>query len=329
MTNFFSSLSSPTTPSGIGTPTDPQRTEPATPRTHPFLQLLVLVAAMLLMTLAAAAATMALAGLGVDTTGTAGLYLTQALSQIAIFMLPVLFIARRYYKDNRRGFYRIGEGRERIGAVATAVAVMLLLIPLNEWLTEWNDSWNLGTLGVHLRRLQDQTEAIVQQMLGTTSYAGLAVNLVVVALLPAVCEELFFRAGIQNLLQRWWDTPAAAGGHLRVGSHAAVIVGAVIFSLGHGELFSFVPRLLLGAALGYLYLASGSLLTNMAAHFANNALVVVLYWLSARGTIAFSPDEPMLLGWAPTLCCTLAAAALFAASFCFSGNTRPAPPADK
>ena len=72
---------------------------------------------------------------------------------------------------------------------------------------------------------------------------------------------------------------------------------------------------MLGALLGYLYVYGGSLLPNMMAHFVNNAILVVLYWLMARGVVDIDPEAPLQVDWALTALCTLAAIAVLAATF--------------
>ena len=53
----------------------------------------------------------------------------------------------------------------------------------------------------------------------------------------------------------------------------------------------------------------------MLAHFVNNAIVVVLYWLVARGVLDIDPDAPLNLGWTVVAVCSLAALTLFYAVF--------------
>lgn len=268
------------------------------------MQLLVLVALMLVMLLVSGGAMLAMPLAGVDATSASGLRWVQGITQVLTFMVPVLLVVLIYYRNEGRQFLKadFGGGKWMLGVAG--VAVMLLLVPLNEWLTEWNDGWNLGRVGELMRGLQDQTEGIVEQLLGTGSVGGLVANLLVVALIPAVSEELFFRCGVQNLLQRWFKNP-----------HWAVWVTAIVFSLGHGEIFSFMPRFVMGVALGYLYVCGGSMVPNMLAHFANNAIVVVLYWLVARGVLDIDPEAPVAFGTLLTVCCTLAALFLFWATF--------------
>lgn len=270
--------------------------------THPLMQLLVMLAMALGMLLISSIITAPL--MLIDATSRPIILVVQSLTQLLTFLVPVVLMTVIYYRTNMREYYRFNfSGRYWYYALAGAVAT-LLIIPAIDWLTTWNDSWNLGRLGELLRTLQDATEGIVESMMSTDSVLGLLGNLLVVALIPAVCEEVFFRAGIQNLLQKWVKNP-----------HLAIWLTAIIFSLGHGEVFSFMPRFVLGALLGYLYVYGGSLLPNMMAHFVNNALVVVLYWLVARGVIDIDPEAPLQVDWALTALCTLAAIAVLAVTF--------------
>lgn len=267
------------------------------------MQLMVMLALMLGMFIFSSVLTVLLKGI-FGMSGTSFILWAQAITQVLVFLVPVVLMTVIYYKGSAREYYRLRFGRREWLMALAAAVVTLLLVPANDWLTTWNDGWNLGLVGEKLRELQNQTEGMVEQMLSTDTVGGLLANLVVVALLPAVCEEVFFRAGIQNLLQRWFRNP-----------HVAIWLAAIIFSLGHGELFSFMPRFVLGALLGYLYVYGGSILVNSAAHFTNNVLVVLMYWLSARGVLPLDPSEPLTVGWLLTACCTLAAVGVLWVTF--------------
>lgn len=247
----------------------------------------------------------------------------QALSQVLMFALPALAVAWLYYREDQRRWLRLDvSGRRWLLALAGVVA-MLLLVPLTDWLTTWNDALHLPRA---LRPVEESLRAAGEQSQGMLESLMREVNpwlsLLCVALVPAVCEELFFRAGIQNLLQRWWSPLRADGTASAVGVHAAVWVTAALFSLAHFELFAFLPRLLLGALLGYLYVGGGSLLVNVAAHFVNNAIVVVAYWLASSRGLGFDPAAPLAIGWEVTLACTAAAVFLLVATFGKSLGTK-------
>ena len=68
-----------------------------------------------------------------------------------------------------------------------------------------------------------------------------------------------------------------------VNRHGAVWLAALVFSIMHFQPFGFIPRLLLGAFFGYLYMWSGSIWLSATAHAFNNSLVVIFTWLAHRG----------------------------------------------
>ena len=272
--------------------------------THPLLQLLVMVAFALGMMLFSSLLTALFVVAGVDVMGMPGSLWLQAVVQLLVFAVPAVAVAMMYHAGTWRQHIGLDFSGRQWRWAMIGVVILLLIYPVNEWLTAWNDGWNLGPIGDRLRQLQQSTEGLIEQFLSVDSVGGLLANLLVVALIPAVSEELFFRAGVQNQLMAWLRN-----------KHVAVLLTAVIFSLGHGEVFAFVPRFVLGALLGYMYVYSGSVVVNMTAHFVNNAIVVVVYWLAARGVIDMDLDAPMDFGWLLIVCCTIAAVALFCVSF--------------
>ena len=233
---------------------------------------------------------------------------SQLISQLLMFALPVvLFIL--FFEDDGRAFLKADfHGRSWYMALA-GVAMLLLLIPAIDLVTEWNKAWHFGagvggTIEELLRKLSEQSEHIIELFLTQTGVGNLLFNLVVVALVPAVCEELFFRCGVQQTLQQWFGN-----------RHWAVLVAAVIFSLAHFDVFGFVPRVILGVLLGYLYVYSGSLLVNVCVHFTNNAVIVVIYYLNTIGATSIDPENMPSIGWVWTALCVIAAVALFYVTF--------------
>jgi sodium transport system permease protein len=96
--------------------------------------------------------------------------------------------------------------------------------------------------------------------------------LVLLAVLPALCEELAFRgfilSGLRHLGHKWW----------------AIVLSAVFFGVAHGILQQSILATLLGVVLGYLAVQSGSLFPGIVFHMTHNGLLL----LSARMHIA--PD---------------------------------------
>ena len=92
--------------------------------------------------------------------------------------------------------------------------------------------------------------------------AGL-IYFISVAIAPAILEELTFRGVIMQSLRRFGDG-------------FAIIASGVLFSLCHGNLVQGIPTLLLGFAIGYFVIRTGSLLTGMLIHFVNNGMAVLM-----------------------------------------------------
>lgn len=236
---------------------------------------------------------------------------SQCVSQLLIFFLPaVLFVA--FYKDHAVSYLQLDfHGRKWVLA-GVAVVIFLLLVPINDWITWWNDQWDLGSLDAELRKLSNTSKSTVDKMLSLTTVGDLVLQFFVVALIPAVCEELFFRGALQQILRQWFGN-----------IHVAILVAALVFSVAHGDIYGLVPRFILGLLLGYLFYLSGSILVNICAHFFNNALIVVLYYLYHKGVLSTTPDTPLQMPWLTTLLCTLAAVALFALYFLSKGKKTP------
>lgn len=237
--------------------------------------------------------------------GTRSLFIVwNAITQVFTFGLPPVIVARMYYRDEVRSFLRFDvSGRYWLLGLA-GVVVLMLLMPLTDWLSVWNDGWHWSGMWEaverELRRVGEMSQTMVEL---TLRECHPLLSLLCVALVPAICEELFFRAGVQNLLQRWFKNV-----------HVAVWVTAALFSLAHGEVFVFLPRFLLGALLGYLYVGGGSLVVNVLVHFVNNAIVVILFWLATPES-GFDPMAPLGVGWTVTLACSLAAVMLMVVTF--------------
>lgn len=210
--------------------------------------------------------------------------LSQALSQIVTFAGSAVVFAYMFYG---RPFSRLGfvKPDNPMARIAGALIVLVFLLPMTDWLSEVNDNWHLpsalATLEDALRQLGETSEQLMERFLLKGRVGDLLLNLLVMAVVPALCEEMFFRGAMQQTL-----TLCFRGGH-----HAAIILTAAIFSLFHGELFAFLPRFVLGMALGYIYHYGRSIWLNVAAHFLNNAIVVVLYFLAARDVIDVQTAE--------------------------------------
>lgn len=93
----------------------------------------------------------------------------------------------------------------------------------------------------------------------------LLVNLLVFALAPALCEELFFRGFLQHQLIRLSPSRPWVG----------IFLGALIFSTLHFQFYGIIARALLGVLLGYFFYRSGSLWPGIVAHAVFNGVSIL------------------------------------------------------
>lgn len=228
----------------------------------------------------------------------------QGLMQLCIFLLPALAFAA-LYQGRVGGYFGMRPSWNVLGRGCIAIVILLLLLPLTDWITWWNQQWELGAWGAELRKMADMAQQQVEQMLSLTSAADVLLQLLVVALVPAVCEELLFRGCLQQTLVAWTRRP-----------HLAIVITAMIFSLAHGDIFGLVPRLILGLLLGYVYYYGASIWINIMVHFFNNAMVVVMYYLYHQGWLLTAPDAPLQMPWLTTALCAVGGVALFWLYFC-------------
>ena len=164
-----------------------------------------------------------------------------------------------------------------LGAFPLAQAVYWFnktAIPLPEWMTQ----------------MEDSTNGLIRAFLVMDSPVEFLFSLLVMGILPAVGEELVFRGFLQREL-----------GRTRLGEHAAVWVAALIFSAIHFQFEGFLPRVLLGALLGYLFYWSRNLWVPILAHFANNAIQVTAAYVAQDEFLKFdeAPENP--ISWPVTL----------------------------
>ena len=214
---------------------------------------------------------------------------------VCLFILPPALGALLLFEAPAREVLSLG--RPRVAALVCAVAVMGLLNPLIDLTGQWNTALELPArlqgLELWMRQMEDSASLTVEGMLHDGRVSILLLNILVIAVLAGVSEELLFRGLLLKLFYRWLskkglgekEKSAAAFPQNRQHFHAAVWLTALLFSAIHLQFYGFLPRLLLGAALGYIC-AYGGLWAAILAHSANNALAILAY-----------PGQPYNEGW--------------------------------
>ena len=239
------------------------------------LRIFIYLIALLVCSLVGAAVTMFLMG---DITQ---MKIGQGISSAMIFIAPplILYAFTRHQPMRELGF------RKPFSAWLPLIGIVLMFVslPLTNLLTSWNEKMNFGaafeSLEALLQQLEETAGDLTERMLQVDSFGGLLFNLLVIALIPAIGEELTFRGVLQQALTR------------RCNVHVAVFLSAFIFSFIHFQFYGFLPRMFLGLLLGYLFYYSGSLWTSILMHFVNNGAAVVVAYLDYKGQIDVDIDH--------------------------------------
>ena len=200
----------------------------------------------------------------------------QILNMVGGLLLPAL-IYMWLCSPGSSGYARFDKSIPLITLLLSCLLI-LLAQPVIGWTNELNSylvlpHW-LSFLEEWMKRTELQGALITEAFLSTTTVNGLLVNIFMIALLPAFAEEILFRGAIASLLK-----DATKNVHL------AVFFSSFIFAAIHLQFYGFLPRFLLGMALGYMFFWSGSLWLPIIAHFTNNFLSVVVEFLFRRGYI--------------------------------------------
>ena len=210
------------------------------------------------------------------------LMLFQSISHVSTFLLPALVY---WIAIDKRRFGQFNG--QPVGAVAgwgLVVLVTLASMPVNGLLIEWNQALKLPDTLAPLERWMHEKEDLAGKLtkfLTTISTTPqLLMALLTIAVLPGIGEEVLFRGVLQRKFIVWT-------GNIHVG----IWVAAALFSAIHVQFYGFLPRMLLGALFGYLYVWSGNLWVPILAHFVNNGFQVLMIFLFQRRLTTIDVDS--------------------------------------
>ena len=182
------------------------------------------------------------------------LKLMQLFSGIGLFIIPTLFYS--YLTNFEFKFSEITRQDTIL-----VVTIMMLVTPFVGLLLEWNMEIPFPEWFV---RFDINSQAIVKAFLNMPTLLDLVYTLLVIAVVPAIGEELLFRGYVQQKMWDWIKNP-----------HFSILITGFLFSVIHLDPYGIIPRFVLGVLLGYLYYWSGNLWLPILAHFVNNAQAII------------------------------------------------------
>ena len=195
----------------------------------------------------------------------------QSLTAVIGFLVPTIVTAALL---NRKPFKLIGFSSSGIKISQVGLAVLLigasLLVATS--LSYFTNQFPLSPgWKIKFDRMEDEYNRQVSAIISLKTGWDYFIALVVMAFLPALCEETLFRGGLQNFLTRGTHRP-----------WLSIVIVSILFSLAHFSFYGFLSRFFLGLVLGALFYYSGKLWLSILAHFINNALAITLLYVSIQ-----------------------------------------------
>ena len=148
--------------------------------------------------------------------------------------------------------------------------------------------------------------ALTERFLQADTFGQLLINIGLMALLPAFAEEFTFRGTLQQIISNSEQSERSnsemvyqRSGPTAQRSAVAIWITAIVFSAVHMQFYGFVPRMLLGAMFGYVFVWSGSLWIPILMHFVNNGLAVLAFYLTSNS--GCDPTSNIPKNWADTI----------------------------
>lgn len=229
------------------------------------------------------------------------------IQDIFLFALPAFFFAK--IVSTRKDYFYLKK-TSSINLWLMALIIAFAAMPVSDFFSQINE-WI--PISKHLQSIfktaEQQYSSQAIAIIDVKSFGGFTISLFIIALLPAIVEELVFRGALQQVLIKW------------VGKiFPAILITAIIFSAVHLSYYGFLPRVLLGLVLGYVYYYGKNIWLNMFVHFINNASVVTYLYVSSHN----KPIDTKMMSdaSAPLYLQIIGIVVLIAALYSFSKNAK-------
>lgn len=183
------------------------------------------------------------------------------------FIIPSLVFAF-LSQSNTKEYLKVDESYN-VNFLLLGICLIVVIQPLINFIGYYNQQIVLPESMSAIQAWMKENELAAEKTTGLLfldkSMAGLILNLLIIAVVAGLGEELFFRGCLQQIIQK-----------IVKNQHFAVWIAAIVFSAMHFQFYGFIPRVLLGAVLGYMFVWSGTIWIPVVVHTVNNVIGVVL-----------------------------------------------------
>ena len=201
--------------------------------------------------------------------------------EISFFLLPGVLLLRLMKTDNQTNtiYFRLPAATD----ILLVIVLGFCLFPITSYTGDLNAEMHfpkwLSGVEKWMEEKESSTDQIMNLVMSPGTFRTMIFNLFMIAVFPAIGEELIFRGVFQKVF-----TNLFSSGHL------AIWFTAFLFSTLHFQFFGFLPRFILGLVFGYLYFWSGTLWLPIISHFLNNAVSVVVIYFQSGDSSTVIPE---------------------------------------
>lgn len=195
---------------------------------------------------------------------------TLLVGSVATFLIPALWL-----QNKEKQFHYFPAKPLHIRPFLLVLIALFAFVPLMDFISDLNQNMRLPdsmkSLEGWMYKSEKEAEEMMKILVMDASWLSFLLNVLVLAIVPALVEEYFFRGALQGIFIRWFGNV-----------HVAVFVTAILFSAIHLQFYGFAPRFLLGLFFGYLMVWSGNIWLPIWGHFINNFTVTVWAFVYSR-----------------------------------------------
>lgn len=217
--------------------------------------------------------TLAVFGFDLKSADINALRLMQAAGQMLFILLPALILTKFVYEDVST---IIRFKYPSIKEILIFLLGMILLIPLlQSFLYIQNFIIHKLAEAVpfieSIKSVFDELNKMVEDtyvsLLTQNSPLEAVFIIIIVAVVPAICEEVFFRGFVQSSLE------------YKLSPFTAALITALVFGLYHFNPYGLIGLIALGTYFGYAAYKSDSIFVPVILHFANNFFAVFAFFV--------------------------------------------------
>lgn len=202
------------------------------------------------------------------------------MQDLLVFIIPA-FITARFITATPLSFLKLNKA-PHWRAITFVILLLCVSMPAMNYIVYINEQMSLpealAPVEAWMRATEDAAKAVTDSFLSNNNLLQMLGCVLLMGVLTGLSEEALFRGALQGVLASSRNV------------HFSIWLTAIIFSVLHFQFFGFVPRLLLGAIFGYLFVWTGSLWVPIIAHALNNSVVVVGSYLLSNDSLSESID---------------------------------------